>query len=143
MARGTISLKKGTQRVPANTKPVARGTISLKKGMQRVPPTKAKAARGTISLGRGSRVQKKIAPVKKAAPARKAPINKAPARKAAADNTPVLSKWKKNADGSITGRISNSKNFKAGTQITTSPIRGIAKAGAVVKTGSGSKYRLN
>mmetsp|Transcript_12437 Transcript_12437/g.13952 ORF Transcript_12437/g.13952 Transcript_12437/m.13952 type:complete len:317 (+) Transcript_12437:8-958(+) len=56
---------------------------------------------------------------------------------------PELSKWKQNKDGSITGLISNSPSFTTGTRITTSPVPKGAKAGSIVKTGSGSRYQLN
>ena len=59
-----------------------------------------------------------------------------------ADDIPVLSKFVQNEDGSITGVVSNSKNFRTGTRITTSPVRKGATAGMVVKTSSGSQYRL-
>jgi hypothetical protein len=58
------------------------------------------------------------------------------------DGIPTLSNWKQEADGSITGNIRNSKMFREGQKITTSPIRKGAKAGTVVTTSSGSKYRL-
>jgi hypothetical protein len=58
------------------------------------------------------------------------------------DDIPVLSRWKQNADGSITGVVSNAKaKFQSGTTITTSPVKKGAKSG-LVKTGSGSQYRL-
>ena len=56
--------------------------------------------------------------------------------------SPSLSMWTQNLDGSITGFISNSKDFRTGTKITTSPVKKGAKAGTVVTTGSGSQYRL-
>jgi hypothetical protein len=43
--------------------------------------------------------------------------------------------------GSITGVISNSKDFRTGTKITTSPVKD-AKAGKIVTTESGSQYKL-
>ena len=57
---------------------------------------------------------------------------------------PVLSDWRVNVDNSITGIVSNSPNFVEGERVTTSPI---AKPetiddGAIVVTGSGSKYYL-
>jgi hypothetical protein len=80
------------------------------------------------------------APVAKKAPVKKAPVvKKAPPK----DDIPVLSRWTQNADGSITGFVSNSSNFRSGTKITTSPVRKGAKGESVVKTGSGSQYRLN
>jgi hypothetical protein len=60
----------------------------------------------------------------------------------AKQGTPSLSMWAQNLDGSITGFISNSKDFRTGTKITTSPVKKGAKAGTVVTTGSGSQYRL-
>lgn len=59
------------------------------------------------------------------------------------NNIPILSRWKQNSDGSVTGYISNSKSFRNGTEITTSPVKGVLKKGSVVKTSSGSQYRLN
>jgi hypothetical protein len=44
--------------------------------------------------------------------------------------------------GSITGVISNSKDFRTGTKITTSPVKG-AEAGKIVTTASGSQYKLS
>lgn len=56
---------------------------------------------------------------------------------------PEVRRWKQNADGSITGRIYNSKNFKDGTRVTTSPVpMGAPKKDAIVKTKSGSQYLL-
>ena len=59
-----------------------------------------------------------------------------------ADNIPIVGKFRQNRDGSITGIVRNSKNFSNGTEITTSPVGRGAKAGDVVTTSSGSKYRL-
>jgi hypothetical protein len=58
------------------------------------------------------------------------------------DNIPVLSRFKQNKDGSLTGIVSNASGFRTGTKITTSPVRMGAKAGQIVTTESGSKYRL-
>ena len=81
-------------------------------------------------------------PAKKAAPAKKAPVKKAPAKKAPA-GVPRLSKWRKNGDGSITGLISGSANFREKERVTTSPIAsGSVSSGEVVRTGSGSRYFL-
>jgi hypothetical protein len=55
---------------------------------------------------------------------------------------PEVSRWKQNRDGSITGFIYNSKSFKDGTRVTTSPVPASAKAGTTVTTGSGSQYSL-
>jgi hypothetical protein len=54
----------------------------------------------------------------------------------------VLSKWKQNADGSITGLVKNKKGFNDGTIITTSPVKKGAKSGTAVRTAGGSLYQL-
>ena len=56
---------------------------------------------------------------------------------------PTMKKWRQNRDGTITGLIYESKNFKDGTRITTSPVPRGAKKGTTVKTGGGSKYSLD
>lgn len=53
--------------------------------------------------------------------------------------TPIISDWKQNRDGSVTGRISGGRGFTEGERVTTSPIGGNAIGGAVVQTSSGSK----
>ena len=53
--------------------------------------------------------------------------------------TPVISDWRQNRDGSITGRVSGGRGFQEGERITTSPIGGKAIGGALVETASGTK----
>lgn len=56
---------------------------------------------------------------------------------------PVLSKWKRNADGSITGNVSQSASFADGESITTSQLKTKDPIGnSLVQTISGSKYFL-
>jgi hypothetical protein len=57
---------------------------------------------------------------------------------------PQLAKWTRTPDGRITGFVTQTtRNFKMGTKITTSPIKGqVIKAGVTVTTASGSQYRL-
>jgi hypothetical protein len=64
--------------------------------------------------------------------------------KKAPRGVPTISRWRKNFDGSISGRVSGSRDFDNGEKITTSPIpmRGSIASGEVVSTGSGSKYFL-
>lgn len=82
---------------------------------------------------------KKAAP--KAAPKKVAP---APKAKSAPPGVPTVSRWKKNADGSITGIISGSKAFDDGERVTTSMIKkGTIAKNEIVITGSGSKYFLS
>lgn len=53
---------------------------------------------------------------------------------------PTLSKWKQNADGSVTGLISGSKAFRNNESVTTSPIKTKSLSpDSVVVTVSGSK----
>lgn len=52
---------------------------------------------------------------------------------------PTLSKWYQNTDGSVTGQIAGSNNFKDGELITTSPIKTKPESGVVVLSVSGSK----
>lgn len=57
---------------------------------------------------------------------------------------PTITGWKLNRDGSISGRIRESPNFRDGEQVTTSPIaQGRVESGSTVKTGSGSRYFLS
>ena len=66
------------------------------------------------------------------------------AKAVAPKEVPTISGWKLNGDGSISGRISGSPNFKSGELITTSQIqKGRIESGSVVQTGSGSRYFLN
>ena len=64
----------------------------------------------------------------------------APAKVSAAPKgVPMLSKWRKNGDGSISGTISGSPAFREGEFVTTSPVAGNAIDGATVRTSSGSR----
>ena len=55
---------------------------------------------------------------------------------------PVVRNWTQHADGSITGLIYQSADYKDGTQITTSPVPEGARVGYLVKTKAGTKYLL-
>ena len=57
------------------------------------------------------------------------------------DSIPILTDWKQNVDGTITGNISNSNIFKTGQKVITSPVENGVEEGFVT-TVSGSKYRL-
>jgi hypothetical protein len=94
------------------------------------------ASRATIGLfGFGkfqSDVDADMQSIKSEATTRKAP-----------PGAPTLRPWKKNFDGSVTGKISGSRIFQNGEKVTTSAIKsGKFVAGEVVTTGSGSKYFL-
>jgi hypothetical protein len=123
------------------------------------PEAKSVPNRPTLSLfafKRKEATETAPAPSKVSAPKRPtlaifgkgSPINaipKTPAsskKGALADNIPILSQWTQNPDGSITGLVSNSKSFRTGTRITTSPVRKGATKGTTIKTGSGSQYIL-
>jgi len=66
-----------------------------------------------------------------------------PKTNAAPRGVPTISRWKQNEDGSIEGYISGSPLFKKGEFVTTSPIKGEALGGKIVRTNSGSKYFLD
>jgi hypothetical protein len=133
---GTFSLFGGGPKAapPAPKAPVV---VEEKKAAQRSGTFSLFSAPGTRSIAKAQVVEKKAVVAKQtvaiAAPGKAAPV---------ADDVPVIGKFKQNADGSITGIVRNSKTFRTGTEITTSPVPRGAKAGTVVTTSSGSKYRL-
>jgi hypothetical protein len=132
---GTFSLFSGGAKsvAPAPPAPVV---VEKKKVVQRSGTFSLFGAPGTQTIAKAPVVEKKA--VQKQTIAISAPKKVAPV----VDDIPVISKFKQGADGSITGIVSNSKNFRTGTEITTSPVPRGAKAGSVVTTSSGSKYRL-
>jgi chemotaxis protein histidine kinase CheA len=72
------------------------------------------------------------------------PAKKPGFKRSAPRGVPSLKRWRCNRDGSITGSISGSPNFKEGEQITTSPIAtGSIDSKELVTTGSGSRYFLD
>ena len=72
-----------------------------------------------------------------------APVRKQTGAKKAPRGVPMLSRWRKNLDGSVSGLVSGSRSFTDGERVTTSPIKsGSLSSGEVVVTGSGSKYFL-
>ena len=132
---GTFSLFSGGPKAVAPA-PQAPVVVEKKKVVQRSGTFSLFGAPGTQTIAKAPVAEKKA--VQKQTIAIAAPKKVAPV----ADNIPVISKFKQNVDGSITGIVSNSKNFRTGTEITTSPVPRGAKAGSVVTTSSGSKYRL-
>lgn len=128
----SLSLKKAATPKKADTPvPKGSGTLSLFGGFQRSAPPAKKVA---PAVKKAAPVAKKVSPKTAATKAKKATIPV---------GVPLLSRWKQNTDGSITGFISNSPSFRDNTKITTSPIKGNAAPGSLVQTGSGSKYYLN
>lgn len=102
------------------------GTISVKSS----PKVEAKPAFSFFGgMSQSSSGTKSVAP--------------ASTKSTAPSGVPTLTQWRQGPDGSISGKVSNSKNYRNGTLITTSPVRKGAKAGSVVKTGSGSQYFLS
>ena len=103
---------------------------------QQIPPAKKEPVKKAKPAPKP-----KPAPKAKSAPRKPAPKAK-PASKAPA-GVPQISRWKQNADGSVSGNISGSPAFRDGERVTTSPIvRGRYSSGEVVTTGSGSRYYL-
>jgi len=119
--------------------PKTTGTKSISSAPAKAKKTVAKATPFRLGAGTFSINQKPKAAVK--ATTAKASIPKKVVQ-AKNDGIPVIKNFKKNPDGSITGKIFGSSNFRNGVQITTSPVRGAVKSGAVVTTSSGSKYKL-
>jgi hypothetical protein len=140
---GKPAAKKATPPPPppaaAKPTPVKRSpTISLfgnapKKATPPPPPPKAAPVKKSATFSLFGKPAAAPAPKKNGA---------APPGAAADANLPVLKNWVQNPDGSLTGNVSNTKAFRAGTEITTSPVRRGAQAGTVVATSSGSKYKL-
>jgi len=149
---GTFNIKSATEsqtksKTATPAKKSSWGTLNIKSATKtKVKPKAApaqKSSRGTLNIK--SATKTKVKP--KAAPASKLvskndPFSFFKSKPAAKDDIPIISNWERAADGSITGQISNSPNFRNGETITTSPARGVATADKVVVTGSGSKYRL-
>lgn len=138
-SRGTISLGGTISLFGGGDEEKTANTKSVKSAPAPAPKTKSP----TISLfGGGAKSKPAPSPspvkkvVKKQPPAKQQPVS-------APQGVPTLSGWKLNGDGTITGSISGSPNFRNGERVTTSPIRqGRLEKGSVVKTGSGSQYFL-
>jgi hypothetical protein len=143
---GTISINGAAKE--ANKPAQKTFTIFNKPKVEPVPVKKTEPAQKTapFSFFGSSPVAKTASEKKKsdiAVPNRSGTLSIFGSKAPPPANVPVLSQWRQNADGSIIGKVSNSKGFRAGTEITTSPVKKGAKAGTVVTTGSGSKYYLN
>lgn len=129
--------------------------LAEKKKQEQAARSKQAAAKSVVSqakrgstislfgLGGGSEPASSApAPIKKSPTLRLKPPEKS-AEATAPKGVPTLSGWKLNGDGTVSGRISGSPNFKQGELITTSPIqKGRIDSGSVVQTGSGSRYFL-
>jgi len=95
----------------------------------------SRATIGLFKLGAKPEGDYGSLPVEKPTPASK---------KTAPAGVPTLTRWRKNADGTLTGVIRGSNAFKDGERITTSRIAsGSLSSGEVVRTGSGSRYFLS
>ena len=57
-------------------------------------------------------------------------------------NAPIVRNWKENPNGSISGRISGSEEYKDDEFVTTSPLKSAPLANKVAVTKSGTKYFL-
>lgn len=133
---GTFNIKATT--TPPKSEPKAApakgkwGTLNIKaattKDIATTKPTPKKSGRFSFFKSKSSNQAQSSAKDKKKSPN---------------DGIPVLSSWVREEDGSVTGSITNSPDYRPGQTITTSPIRGVVGAGRVVVTSSGSKYRLN
>jgi hypothetical protein len=145
---GTFSIFSGPK--PAAPAPKAAPVVEEKKAVQRSGTFSLFSAPKVVDAPKAAPVVEKKVVAKKASSlggffggtaAPKAAVAKKVATPVA-DDIPIISKFRQNADGSITGIVRNSKSFRNGTEITTSAVARGAKAGSVVTTSSGSKYRL-
>jgi len=137
MQQNVASKKKAQQEAAAK----AKADIAAK---QRAMKAKEKKKRETPAIAKTPFKAK--APIKAKVPANaKAPAKaKVPIKAKAPAGVPVIKRWRKNRDGSVTGVITGSEAFSAGERVTTSTIaKGELKAGNVVQTQSGSKYFLD
>jgi len=92
----------------------------------------------------GKKTVPEAPPAKKAAPKPLFTFGSKPSvsKTAPKDDIPTLKNWKQDPKtGELVGIVSNSKQYKNGQKITTSRVRN-TKKGSVVKTSSGSRYRL-
>ena len=151
---GTVFVKKKKKLTSVNAAKVQKkkipnkSIVSSNKNKKQVAVKKPKLAATTksmFSFGGTKKITKSPSTTLKPAAAARQQKKKvvAPKKKKVIGGVPELSKWKQNKDGSITGFISNSPSFFTGTRITTSSIPKGAKSGSTVRTGSGSRYKLN
>ena len=120
--------------IEAVKKAKAEEAAAKKKKQVNVGRTLDKAS-GTISIA-AFFASERVADKPKATPKNKAAT--------VPKGVPVLSGWRKNRNGSVTGKISGSDNFNDGETVTTSPIgdKYTIEGDSVVQTKSGSKYYL-
>jgi hypothetical protein len=115
----------------------AERTKNAKAAKQQLEQAKPRA---TLSLFGGGGSSEARAPAQTAA--KPSTTSKADA-KTAPPGVPTIKQWKRNRDGSVTGKIFGAKSFANGEQVTTSPIvNGRLEKEETVKTGSGSRYYL-
>ncbi len=106
-----------------------------KQAVKAVEQTKKSTTISLFGLGGNNADTVSISPPRQKQPS--------PAKPTAPSGVPTISGWRLTGDGSISGRISGSPNFRDGEQVTTSQIvQGRIESGSVVKTGSGSRYFL-
>ena len=127
------------QREAEEKKRIDREKSERQRKMQQAEQTISKSPRGvTVSLfGFGAPQSDESSTVSKAPTVSLKSATTAPPR-----GVPVISRWKQERDGSITGIITGSATLNDGDRVTTSPIKGSAIGGSVVTTSSGSRYYL-
>lgn len=136
--------KKKAEEAKAVREAKSKQAIKPKPEAAAVAPVKGRPTISLFGLGGGD---DKVAPTPSPPANKKQPpaaAKKQAAKKQAPKGVPTLSGWRLNGDGSISGSINGSPNFRDGERVTTSPIaNGRIDFGSVVKTGSGSQYYLN
>ncbi len=98
-------------------------------------PPRSTISLGFLDFGGGGSAP---SPSPKGSPAKATPKTLARAPR----GVPIITRWRQNRDGSISGVISGSNAYSDGESVTTSPITSDAADGALVQTSSGSKYFL-
>ena len=129
------------KKAPAKAAPKQRASFNL---FAKTAAPKKAAPKAAPKQSAAFNLFAKTAASKKAAP-KKAPVKAAPKKKVASAprGVPTLNQWSMTRDGSVSGKISGSPNFREGEQVTTSMIvNGRLESGQVVTTGSGSSYFL-
>ena len=138
------------QEAPISVPPVkGRPTLSLfgfgggdDSATKQPPVPKGKSA-PTLKVAKSPTLKVAKSPTLKVAKSPTLKVAKKTSSPQAPNGVPTISGWRLNGDGSVSGKITGSPNFRNGETVTTSPIsKGRIEKGSVVQTGSGSRYFL-
>eukprot|EP00592_Proboscia_alata_P002686 CAMPEP_0194370152 /NCGR_PEP_ID=MMETSP0174-20130528/18456_1 /TAXON_ID=216777 /ORGANISM="Proboscia alata, Strain PI-D3" /LENGTH=970 /DNA_ID=CAMNT_0039147453 /DNA_START=151 /DNA_END=3063 /DNA_ORIENTATION=- len=124
----------------------AKSSASLSRGgVKTKPSTTKRNLFGKFGGSGQTAFETTIARPKKPSEVKRVPAEKVvPKKMKAPKGVAILTKWKQNRDGSISGFIENSSSFGDGAKVTTSEIaKGEIAPGNLVFTSSGSRYFLS